>query len=117
MVKKYDIVLVNLEPTKGAEKRGLRPCIVVQNNPANDSQLQTVTVAPITSKIRKFLSMQFVAHSAKNGLKVDSCIDLSQLRTIDKGRIQKLIGALEFQYWSAVNEKITNFLDLRNEYI
>ena len=117
MVKKYDIVLVNLQPTKGAEKRGIRPCVVVQNNPVNESQLQTVTVAPITSQIRKFLSMQFVVHSSENGLKVDSCIDLSQLRTVDKGRIRKLIGELESQYWSAVNEKITNFLDLRNEYI
>ncbi len=32
MHKRFDIVLVNLNPTKGHEQQGLRPCIVLQND-------------------------------------------------------------------------------------
>jgi len=51
-VKKYDILLVDLNPSRGAEKRGVRPCVVLQNNLANKSRLQTVTIAPITKRLR-----------------------------------------------------------------
>ena len=88
-MKKYDIVLVNLKPTRGAEKQGIRPCVVLQNNIANQSRLQTVTIAPITSQIRGVPSMLSVVASKKCGLKIDSCIDFSQMRTLDRGEFQK----------------------------
>ncbi|MBI5140061.1 MAG: type II toxin-antitoxin system PemK/MazF family toxin [Candidatus Vogelbacteria bacterium] len=117
MVKKYDIVLINLDPSKGAEKRGLRPCLILQNDLANASRLQTVTVAPFTKHMRNAPSMQAVKASKDNGMTIDSSLDLSQIRTIDKDRITKIIGRLEVQYWSDTNDKIINFLDLRNEYL
>lgn len=117
MVKKYDIVLVQLEPTRGAEKRGIRPCLVLQNNLANASHLQTVTLAPLTAHVRNFSSMQKVEPNAGNGLEKDSGVDLSQIRTVDRGRIHKTIGHLEPLYYSSINEKITDFLDLRDEYL
>ena len=115
-MKKYDIVLVNLNPTRGAEKQGIRPCVVLQNNIANQSRLQTVTIAPITYQIRGVPSMLSVVASKKCGLKIDSCIDFSQMRTLDRGRISKTIGQLESRYYSDVREKITQFLDLFDEY-
>ena len=117
MVKKYDIVLVKLDPTTGAEKRGTRPCLVLQNNIVNVSKLQTVTLAPLTSHNRDFPSMQLVTPSAINGIKEDSSVDLSQIRTVDRNRIIKTIGCLEPKYYVAVSIKINDFLDLDDKYL
>jgi len=117
MVKKYEIIFVNLNPVRGAEKRGLRPCLVLQNNPANRSRLQTVTVAPITKHTRNFQSMLSISATPSNGLKLDSAVDLSQIRTIDTSRIDKTLGFLEPKYYKEISEKIINFLDLRDEYL
>ncbi len=117
MVKKYEVVIVDLNPIRGAEKRGVRPCIILQNNPVNKSKLQTVTLAPITKHVRAFRSMLSITSSKENGLDIDSAVDLSQIRTVDKSRIHKTIGHLEPKYYEDISEKISNFLDLRDEYL
>jgi len=116
MVKKYDIVLVNLEPARGAEKRGVRPCLIVQNNPVNRSQIQTVIVVPFTSTSKKVPSAVWVVSNEINGLVSDSRIEISQIRSVDKGRIGKKLGHLEFEYFSQISKKISNFLDLEDEF-
>ncbi len=117
MVKKYDIVLVKLDPTTGAEKRGTRPCLVLQNNITNASKLQTVTLAPFTTHNRDFPSMQLVTPSVINGIKEGSSVDLSQIRTVDRNRILKTIGRLESKYFVAISIKINDFLDLSDKYL
>ena len=52
-MKKYDIVLANLDPTKGSEQKGTRPCLVLQNNVVNASRIKTVVVIPFTTSIKK----------------------------------------------------------------
>ena len=84
---KYDIILVDLDKTKGSEQKGIRPCLVLQNNLANSSRISTVTVAPITSNIRQYPYSIIIKASPKNKLKQEySRIELSQIRTIDKTR-------------------------------
>lgn len=117
MVKKYDIVVVNLDPAQGAEKRGVRPAIVIQNNKVNQSTIQTVIIAPLTNTPKDVPSAVWVTASKENGLKNDSRIEISQLRMIDRSRIGKTLGTLEAKYYEDISEKITNFLDLRDEYL
>jgi mRNA interferase MazF len=49
---KGDIIIVNFDPTKGHEQKGLRPAIVISNSLFN-SKTKFLLVAPITSKTRK----------------------------------------------------------------
>ena len=116
-LNKYDIVLMDLNPTRGAEKRGVRPCVILQNNPKNHSDLQTVTLAPMTTKLRTYSSMEQITPSIANGLDKESCVDLSQIRTVDKNRHKGTLGHLEEKYYKDISEKIANFLDLREEYL
>ena len=46
----YAIVLVNLDPTIDSEIKKTRPCVIISPDEMNDF-LNTVIVAPITSKI------------------------------------------------------------------
>ena len=88
MVKRGDVWLVCLDPTLGSEIRKTRPCVVI--SPAELNQhLKTVIMAPMTSQgfaapFRVPLSFQ-----GKDGL-----VLLDQIRTVDKVRLVKRLGAV-----------------------
>lgn len=88
MVKRGEIWLVNLDPTMGREIKKSRPCVVVSPAEMHD-HLRTVIVAPMTSKGRPAPFRVPVTHGGKKGL-----IVLDQLRTVDKTRLAKKLGAV-----------------------
>lgn len=112
-VKKYDIVVVNLNPTKGSEQKGIRPCLVVQNNGANQFSRTTV-VCPISSTIKRYPHTLIVSESVENGLKNESRIDLLQIRTVDQSRMVKKIGVLDKKYRHEFKERFKVGFDLED---
>lgn len=113
LISKYDIVLVDLNPTQGSEQRGIRPCLVIQNNGAN-LYANTTVVCPISSKIRRLPNTLIISPSQVNQMKNESKIDILQIRTIDKARIVKKIGQLDKKYHRELKEKITISFDLND---
>ncbi|MDP3975414.1 MAG: type II toxin-antitoxin system PemK/MazF family toxin [bacterium] len=97
LIKKYDIVLVLLDPTRGSEQKGTRPCLVVQNNEVNKFSRTTV-VCPFTTTLKDYFFHVKVLPSRENGLIQPSALDLLQIRTVDKERIVRTVGVLEFSY-------------------
>lgn len=87
-MKRGEIWLVNLDPTVGSEIQKTRPCVVVSPSELNDN-LRTVIVAPMTSKGFGAPFRIPVTHAGKKGL-----IVLDQVRTVDKGRLAKRLGAV-----------------------
>lgn len=85
--KRYDVVLVNLDPTVGAECQKTRPCVIVSPDDMND-KLQTVIIAPMTSTRRGWLFRPVVKGKHESELALD------QIRAIDKSRIVKNLGSL-----------------------
>lgn len=114
-MKKYDILLVNLNPTKGSEQRGIRPCLLVQNNFANHYG-STFVVCPISSVIKDYPHTLIVDPTEQNGLKKRSRIDILQIRTIDQTRIHKKIGVLDEVYREIFCEKFRISFDVYDEY-
>jgi len=47
-VKRGDIWLVDLNPVRGSEQRGIRPCLVISSDVVNE-YAPTVCVIPLTS--------------------------------------------------------------------
>ena len=103
ILKKGDIFLVNLKPTKGSEQGGIRPCLIIQNNQGNLYSPLTIIV-PITSKNfeKQYPTNVFISKESSK-LKKDSTILLNQIRTIDKRRLIKKIGSLDIFTMSKVN--------------
>ena len=95
MVKRGEIWLVNLDPTLGSEIQKSRPCVVVSPAEINEN-LRTVIVAPMTSKGFAAPFRVPVTHAGKKGL-----IVLDQLRTVDKVRLAKNLGAVSAKTLSA----------------
>jgi len=87
-VKRGEIWLVNLDPTIGSEIRKSRPCVVVSPAELND-HLRTVIVAPMTSQGFAAPFRVAVTHAGTRGL-----ILLDQIRTVDKERLVKRMGAV-----------------------
>ena len=93
-IRRGDLFWVNLNPTRGSEQAGRRPVLVLQNNVGNELAATTI-IAPLTTK--KF-STEYPVNVAVSkgtaGLKSDSTVLLSQIRTIDKSRLEEKIGTL-----------------------
>ncbi len=88
MVERFDIYLVTLDPTVGAEMRKTRPCVIITPNAMNRS-LRTVLVAPLTSGNIRSPSRIPTVFKGKAGQ-----IALDQIRTVDKSRLVKKLGKL-----------------------
>lgn len=88
-VKRFEVWLVELNPTVGSEISKSRPCIVVSPDEAN-KYLHTVTIIPLTSTIRNYPTRVNCRFDGKEGqLAVD------QVRSIDKVRLVKKLGAMD----------------------
>ncbi len=87
-VARFDVFLVSLDPTVGSEIRKSRPCVVVSPDEMN-RHVRTVVVAPLTSKGRPYPSRVPVRFDGRDGQVV-----VDQLRTVDKARLVRRLGAL-----------------------
>ncbi len=87
-IAQYNIVLVNLDNTLGAEIQKTRPCVVISPHEMN-RHLRTIVVAPMTTRSRPYPTRVDVRHAKKVGW-----IAVDQIRTIDRMRIIKILGTL-----------------------
>lgn len=88
-VTRGDVWLVALDPTIGSEIRKARPCVVVSPLEIHN-YLKTVIAAPMTTGNRPAPFRIPVSFAGKNGL-----ILLDQMRTLDKQRLVRRLGAVE----------------------
>jgi mRNA interferase MazF len=108
-----DILLVGFEPVTGSEQGRVRPAIVIQNNILNKFSPTTI-VAPITSKVyKKEYPTNVFIKKEDSAIKKDSTILLNQIRAIDKIRIIKKLGVLDYFTMNKVDRalKISLALD------
>jgi len=90
-VKRFDVYLVNLDPTVGHEIKKSRPCLVISPDEMN-RYISTVIVAPMTTKGRDYPTRVPCTFQSKEGQVV-----IDQIRTIDKIRLIKRLGKIDSQ--------------------
>lgn len=83
-----DTVLVALDPVVGSEQGKTRPAVIVQNNIGN-KYAPTTIVVPLTTNIERTYPTDVIIGETRA-----LC---SQIRTIDKTRIQKITGRISEQ--------------------
>ncbi len=90
MVKRGDLVWVNLEPVIGSEQGKKRPAIIIQHDALNKTSKTTIIV-PISSTVyEKKYPMHVQIEGC--GLKSRGTIKTEHIRAIDKKRITGKIG-------------------------
>ena len=85
---RYEVYLVNLDPTIGSEIKKTRPCVIISPNEMNRN-ISTIIVAPLTSAERNYPTRVNSVIQGRNGQ-----IVLDQIRTVDKKRLVKKIDTI-----------------------
>ena len=88
VAKRFDVFLVNLDPTIGSEIQKTRPCAIISPDEMNRN-ISTVIIAPMTTKGRVYPTRVICLFQGKDGQ-----IVLDQIRTVDKSRLVKKIGEI-----------------------
>ena len=110
--RRGEIYFADLDPHYGSEQGGKRPVIVIQNNTGNKFA-PTVIVAAVTSKVSKKPNQPTHVLIEKNpAFSRPSVVLLEQIFTIDKERIQRLLGQTTPDEMYQINEALMNSLDL-----
>lgn len=86
VIKRFEVYLINLDPTVGSEIQKTRPCVVISPDEMNH-HIATVIVAPMTTKGRDYPTRVNCLFEGKSGQ-----IVLDQIRTVDKKRLVKKLG-------------------------
>ncbi len=96
VVKRFDVFLINLDPTVGSEIKKTRPCLIISPDEMN-RYIRTVIVAPMTTAGKDYPTRVRCKFQGKKGQ-----IVLDQIRTIDKSRLLKKIGTVDPQVQAEV---------------
>jgi len=88
VARRFEVYLVNLDPTVGHEMKKLRPAVVVSPDEMN-RHAQTVIIAPMTTKGPAYPTRVACTFQGKRGQ-----IVLDQIRAIDRIRLVKRLGKL-----------------------
>jgi mRNA interferase MazF len=96
VVKRFEVYLMNLDPTVGSEIRKTRPCLIISPDELNRF-LRAVIVSPMTTKGTTYPTRVACKFQGKRGQVV-----LDQMRTVDKARLVRKLGKLDKQTQSEV---------------
>ena len=87
-VRRGQVLLVHLNPTRGSEIRKTRPCVVVSPDELN-GHLRTFIVAPLTTGGHPYPFRIPCRFRGRPGFVV-----LDQIRTVDQERLARSLGRL-----------------------
>ncbi len=96
VAKRFDVFLINLDPTVGAEMKKTRPGVVISPDEMN-RHIATVIIAPMTTKGKTYPTRVACKFQGKQALVV-----LDQIRTVDKTRLAKKLGRIDTKTQSGV---------------
>lgn len=89
VAKRFDVCLINLDPTIGSEIKKTRPCVIISPDEMNQ-WIKTLIVAPMTTKGHDYPTRVACVFKGKKGQ-----IVLDQIRTVDKARLVQKLGKID----------------------
>jgi len=115
-MRRGEIRLVDLDPTRGSEADKRRPAVIVSNDGANTAAERlgrgVVTVVPVTSNIERVYPFQVLLAAAATGLDRDSKAQAEQVRSVAVQRVGALVGTLTPDLAAALDEALRLHLAL-----
>jgi mRNA interferase MazF len=106
------VALVTLDPTRGREQRGTRPCVIVSDaDVIADQRFPLVAVIPISTKAGEGALYPPLSPGA-SGLRKSSFALVDQVRSVDKRRIERVFGRISSGEIAAIDEGLLLFLGL-----
>ena len=110
--RRGDVYLANLDPYIGSEQGGTRPVVVLQNDVGN-RYAPTLIVATVTSRTeKKKYQPTHVLITHNTAFEKPSVVQLEQIFTIDKSRIQRFLGQTTRHEMRRIEEALMNSLEI-----
>ena len=115
-MRRGEIRMVDLDPSRGAEANKYRPAVIVSNDGANTTAERlgrgVITVVPVTSNIANVYPFQVLLTADSTGLQRDSKAQAEQVRSVDVERIGALVGTLDGELRGDLDEALRLHLAL-----
>jgi mRNA interferase MazF len=97
-MRRGDICVIDLDPTRGTEANKSRPAVIVSNDGANSTATRlgrgVLTVVPVTSNVDRIYLFQVLLPAESTGLTVDSKAQAEQVRSVDVARVRRRVGSV-----------------------
>ena len=106
-----DIWLADLNPIRGREQAGMRPCLVISVNLFNQSPAELVIVIPLTTKAKGIRTHVPLA-PPEGGTREQSFIKCEDIRSISKQRLKTRWGKVSGETLAAVEDRVRILLNL-----
>ena len=95
ILERGQLYWVNWNPSRGSEQAGIRPGLIIQNNPFNSTERYPNTIVlAITTKGRSIPTHVEITPDGANGLLQISYVKCEQIMTISRDRLTEFIGTL-----------------------
>ena len=110
-VARGDIWLVDLNPVRGHEQAGKRPCLIISVDLFNQGASGLAVVLPITSK-EKGIPFHVELNPPEGGLKVRSFIKCEDVRSISIERLENRWGTVSLETLAAIEDRLRILMGL-----
>ena len=110
-IARGEVWLANLNPVKGHEQAGKRPCLVISVDLFNQGASGLVVVLSITSK-EKGIPFHVELNPPEGGLRVRSFIKCEDVRSISIERLEERWGAVSPEILIAVEDRLRILMGL-----
>jgi mRNA interferase MazF len=110
-IARGEVWLANLNPVKGHEQAGKRPCLVISVDLFNQGASGLVVVLPITSK-EKGIPFHVELNPPEGGLRVKSFIKCEDVRSISIERLEERWGVVSPEILIAVEDRLRILMGL-----
>lgn len=110
-LRRGQVVWVDLDPVRGSEDAERRPALIVSSD-ENNKFMPTVTVAPLTSSVKRVYPFEVFVEGDEVGLSQDSKVQVQQLRTLSRERVVEVAGMADETTLLLVDEALRLHLGL-----
>ncbi len=112
-MQRGDIWWASLRPPTGSEPGYRRPVLIVQSDDFNNSRINTVVVAILTSNLRlQTVPGNMFLTKLSTGLAKDSVVNVSQVVTLDKSFLTERISTISADKMADVDDGLRLVLNL-----
>lgn len=115
-MRRGEIRLIDLEPTRGSEANKRRPAVIVSNDRANATADRlargVITVVPVTSSTARVFPFQTLLPAAATGLRVTSKAQAEQVRSVSIDRVGAVLGHVPADLMTQLDDALRLHLQL-----
>src|SRR5438876_12362895 len=104
---------VNWSPGRGAEQKGTRPALIIQNDRGNASSTYPLTIVASVSRTERELPLHVrITPTEENGLTDFTDVKCEQIMTIEKSRLIRRRGSISSEELGKVDVALKVSLNL-----